>query len=637
MKRTIAALAICAMLGISGIASARTIVVMPKNWSVNGGTATSLAQIIGSLSSYATCVYDVKQWYQVDTTVARTGYLRDTLTHTGVQYDAGIAIWDNSVAGTGANDLGGIMQATRWPSIPWLMIGDNAINGFSKWTDRGSPCACGDTTGMANNNNPNAETPYIYRYFDPATGLSWSSLFGQHPAWRSANASRAGWVHRDMLSVLQSTVQVDFGVAGMAQFREAVATRAANSDTTAFWAIYPYGWGKQGWPNGPPTPSPITFLHPSSQYAYGGDQGLYLAAIAQLDSFANQKVLGAAAAPVRYWISLNTFFAGSDSTVAAATLMSGMNINDMDRQNGSADSLGATGLYFTAGVQTDSAADYRWQAAILKKLGGHLALTPMNWGPGRATMRTNLVPPGATKLPWPCAAGDSSCYCVAVRALAVRDSIAQITGCSADNTFIGAAGDWARLITRGGTRTADSLAWVLYMAGYRAIAVNPLKWYATDGAGECPSCAGPWSSPTTSAGYMAIWDSAGATVGPRRLIYKMPLMPFRNHEYVGSTVMMPTAGHDFVTEFLQARFVAPWYFPTPGAFYQHDFLTKLYGIQFPLSGLGGGGANNAPGNRPSWWMIRRIWAEQTFINNHAGRTILTSDFAGNVASKTTIQ
>jgi hypothetical protein len=229
-----------------------------------------------------------------------------------------------------------------------------------------------------------------------------------------------------------------------------------------------------------------------------------------------------------------------------------------------------------------------------------------------------LIPPSQSALPCNCPEADSSIYCMVKSAFTKTDSLTGRT----EHILIAPRWAWARTITRGGSRTLDSLAWVLYMAGARALAIN-LEFAAT------PSGAGPWENLIQNAGALTVYDGGVSTGRPIGYINVIGLRAETN----GHAVYLRDGGHDLGAEYAWGRAVQPWYYVSSSPFYvnQHQFFSPVHLWYFHVQSLGGNGQGTVP-YRPAWWLIRQHFIETQMINRHGGRKLWLWDWAENVAS-----
>lgn len=621
MRRgALAALSLVALLALP--VQARTLVVRAQvnaSSSIDQLNTEIEGAVLGILAGHAV---DVKPFGVVDTTAYLTGYLRDTLTHTGIQYDA-IIVTGGCAFGMSTALRDPLAVTHNGSAVPIAIIGPIGNNSGGQWQDGGSPAYCivGTTANMAA-----GPTAINYRFYDPVTWKSWGS-YG--PAFVVLNNLQAAKTWRALVKVGAASYRGANGGGTPNSWRDKVESPTATVDTVALWVEYPA------------TGKPVVFLHHASAVA-ALSVPLIARALAFLDSAAGRRVFdNTAKLPIRIAPVIGPIFASSKYTQAqyqqTGIFCAADSCDSANVRRAVGDSVRSLGKRITLTAQMDSIGRWSWQKAYFGLLGPLAKYTAMDYAGGEATRASGnassqrivdplgvartrrLIPAGATGLPCACTAADSSLYCLLKAQKAKRDSL--FPADRRDNTLIAPLGSavwgWGRSITRSNGRTLDSLAWIFWKLGYTAVATDPLDGLLASGAG-------PWGNPKKS-GFLTVYDAPGSAGA--RAIARLPLVPVRWYEESGAATTFYSS-HDYVAEFWRGRFIKPWYL-SPLAFYQHDFMHNLYGIMIPTSSLGGAGQGTTP-MWPGWQELRRMSIETDGINAY-GREIVVWDWMENVA------
>jgi hypothetical protein len=636
-------LAVAALLAVAPAASSRTLVISnySRSLSADIGQAPVEYLVPAVLREYG-ATFDVLPWTHpgIDTATMRTGLIN------GIQYDVIVhAGWHaqgvpSSFAAKRANYL---TINSRWPLIPHVFVSSTAYADAGQWND-----GAFDSTGNASI-APNSNFQR-YREYDAATGAGWFIKSGNFVDLDETLNPKNVW--RKVLKIGASRVQHALGAGAPVQFREVIEAPAIASAVDSCRLLVKYAtsdysptWRAQ---------APCVFV---TGPGYEGDVFPLIAALTIADSASGGKVFdNAAKLPQRASIVIGPWFSTGNhrNTTYKSGMFCAADSCDTANVHTTIDSLIALGIRGTVGVQVDSIGALSWQKPYLMKLlnTGRWKVSLQEWtgiavGSASGDARTwlprriidplgvsrarTLIPPNATSLPLTCAASDSSIYCLVKSAIAALDSV--FPG-KVDRTLTAPGGKdtygWARSITRANGRTLDSLMWVLYHAGVRAIEVDPLDYGPLHGAG-------PFGNPLQTGGYFTVWDSAGAMTGGgarfRRPIYQMPIIPIRGYEVNGASWgMIP--GHAIGEEFQWGRFNHPWYdVEGAGPFWNHNFQTRTLSYRVATSSLGGAGQGTTP-NRPAYWQIRKFALQTQLITRLSipGKQIWLWDWPENVAT-----
>jgi hypothetical protein len=639
MRRLI--LAALGVLALAGPAAARTAVVMSQN--VAGSNTSAISEpercLLGWLNQFG-ATYDVLPWSAVDTTAYRTFYVRDTLTRTGVQYDAFAVVFSASFTTSAVYDPQKAWRVAGWASGPMLVLGQNALSGPNKWSDNGGN---GDTTGtVATAGGSPTGGVAVWRRYDVATGRGWFNQGAMHYSKNSTLPTFPGTCWRPLIGMGTAPIQATgYGASVPAAMQNADTPNVPsfNPDTVCAWERCP--------PNGHKFPNAhIVFVDAGITPNTGFDSFAVLAGLARIDSLSGGKVFdNAQRIPQRGGIVFGTGFSLNDyrqSSFSKSGIFCRPDSCDSANVRTTAQDFAALGERGTMLFQPDSAAALAWQKPYLELFGGSkIHFAPQIWRGtsgglasgiasrqlpvdvfGESGIRLRrILPVNASTLPASCADADSDLFCLMKTVYAKSDSI--YPG-RVDHTIFPPRWAWALSITRTNGRTLDSLAWSFWWGGARAVAFFPE-------IATTPSGAGPWSNLLINEATIPVFTNGGSG-STRQPLGSISLVGMRARAQSSSTFYRDS-GHDMASEYSWGRVVQPWYIGGVGPFpqNQHNFMTPIHLFYAHLNGLGGAGQGTVP-YRTDWWSIRQLIIETQMVNRFAGRTLWQWDWAENVAT-----
>jgi len=634
MKRVMAVLA---MLLTAAAAEARTLIITPQTISGNGIVSHTMprTQVEGELARRNARYLSVTGLV-ADTSVIRTGYMRDSLSHTGVQFD--LIVFAGYYRGGWANaayDPVYIMRVANWASVPIIFIGVEGRPNANKWAT-----ANNDSLTGVNTNGPSAlYTAAQGRLYSTKTLRPWYT--GSSDGFVRGTAPTASTFFRTIVGYGASTCQDNTPCANA---NAMAGTMSANPDTIALWVR---GVNTGAGYSFSPAAKNRSWLIFCNQSGSSLDTRMITASLTLADSLTGGQVFDdSTAVKQKEGLVLGTAFStgrystgdGSPSGIFCAA-------DSCDSANVSAsfDSVISRGKRVTIPMQPDSAAALAWQAPYYRKLGalahytyedrsGILTYAGTNASKYRTMdvfgeSRTRwFVPRDSTRLPCNCPDADSSRFCLLSAALTRTDSVARALGGALDRTITAPNGRWGcqNMLSRSPVsgKTPDSLYWCDYQAGARGYLTNPLI--------NAMSSFSTWSAPQVVQGYAAVWDSAGPKVNAR-VMATMPIIPARRYEEQGGLLLRPV--HDNVGEANFGLATGAWW-PSRRPFHvsPHDFYARTYVQQWPISGFGGAGQGTTA-RRFAWYEMARSIDTADMVNllGLPGRTYIEFDWLENIA------